>query len=383
MNDFFGAAKRRNIDAGQYQDLGAQFSQFLSMFAPYAAGAGGWNGGYNPAFGAGASAGFDHGGSGVQYQTQAAPPMTSYNTSFPELRTKNDLMSIDQFLEQLQNTVYDNETAASAFQPVSGMQPAGFQFPRQSSNSPPRFASSMSTRTGSTFDDSTPALTPSSYGPAQSPRSSHQQMSPNSRAQGGSLYPTLPSFSALESHNQFAGGPSSSLPPSNLGPQYDEYDGRRRYSGGLLQKAQPVREGGDQEGPNSRPRSVKDESMQESGDKESKVESSPSQQNVKLPGVSEITRKAEEEEQKSSEEKNEAKEAWERNVRTIEMMRNYIRERIARGEFDSSEGSEDGNRTPRAIQDVEMKEEEASEGQATTPKREGASLYPVLRPVEA
>lgn len=384
MNDFFGDAKRRNIDPGQYQDLGARFSQFLQMFAPFAAG--GWNPGYNHGFGGGGPS-FDNGG---QYQTQAAPAMGSMNPPFPELRTKNDLMSIDQFLEQLQHTVYDNEGAAQNFQPIAGMQHSGFGFQHRNSNSsPPRFGGSQTASAttpgsypSSTFAHSTLDDTPSSYQQGHSPTGAHQSGSPNGRGQGGSLYPTLLSFSSLEHHNQFASGPPTSLPPSGLGPQYDENDGRRRYSGGYLQRAKPASrgEGGTDDEP--RPTSSKGEVKLEDGAKEGQTEGSPAQGEFKLPSVSEITREQQQSEGKESEQKVEARASWERNLETLAAMRNYVIQRLQRGEYEGS-GSEEGNRTPRANQDSEMRDEETSEGQATTPKREGASLYPVLRPVEA
>lgn len=390
LNDFFGQAKRRNIDAGQYQDLGAQFSQFLQMFAPVAA-AGGWSGGYNPGYGGG----FDNGG-GMAYQTQHAPPMGAYTTPFPELRTKTDLMSIDQFLEQLQNTVYENSDPATAgYQPAAGMQTGGFAIPRRSSVSPPRFQSAAtpgsysnnSFAQSSNLDD-TPALTPSSFQTTQSPQSTNRNLSPNSRPAGSSLYPTLPSFTSLVDHQSNAfGAAQTSVPPSGLASQYEDFDGRRRYSGGHLQRARqspPAREGSDKDA--SLATTEKDAKVADGG-KDANSSSPSAAQSVKLPSVSEITRDAEEGERKETEEAkpDPAKEAWLTNVKVIETLRAYLSQRLQKGEYETSDrGSEDGNRTPRANQDVDMKDDEDSgEGQATTPKREGASLYPMLRPVEA
>lgn len=404
LNDFFGEAKRRNIDAAQYQDLGQRFSQFLQLFAPMAAaGFGGFNPNGFGGSGFGASSygnqGFGNSGNGydnsnnVQYPTQHAPAMGPFAQPFPELRTKNDLMSIDQFLEQLQHTVYENENVASGYQPVAGMHHQGFNFPHRRSNSPPRYQqaaatpgsySSNSFANSSNMDD-TPALTPSSFQTSHSPHASTHQMSPNSRQPGQSLYPTLPSFSSLDTTSNAFAGPSGNLPPSGLASQYDDYDGRRRYSGGLLQRQAPAaRDESDNIEASLRAEVGKEEQKQDERETEGQAESSPSQQNIKLPSVSEITRENEQEERKENEEKPDAKrQAWEENVNAIRLLRDYIKNRMERGEYDDQAENDDGNRTPRANQDVDMKERNGNEEQATTPKREGASLYPVLRPVEA
>ena len=47
-------------------------------------------------------------------QAQHPPMHHPYSLPLPNLRTKSDLLNIDQFLEQLQSTVYENPNHAAA-----------------------------------------------------------------------------------------------------------------------------------------------------------------------------------------------------------------------------------------------------------------------------
>lgn len=374
------------------------------MFAPSVGDSGSWQGGYNAGYG---NSAFDNGAGGMAYQAQHAPPMAMYDTPFPEVRTKSDLMNVDQFLEQLQNTVYDNsEQVAAGYQPAAaaGMQSAAaFGFPRRSSGSPPGFKGPQSAETPRPYSsnsfalssnlEDTPALTASSFGASQSPQSTNRNLSPNTRNTGASLYPMLPSFNTLDpSSNAFGVGPTSA-PSSGLGPQYDEFDARRRYSGGQLQRARQSPPAGEADAKSAMEAKLEGMDTNSGERMDGKMGQSPSTGadgvDVKLPSVSEITRADGEEieaAKRGSEESEDTKnKPWETNVKVIEALRQYLSQRLQRGEYERGEESEDGNRTPRANQDVDMKGGEDEEGEelALTPKREGASLYPMLRPVEA
>ncbi|KAF2001737.1 hypothetical protein P154DRAFT_619106 [Amniculicola lignicola CBS 123094] len=239
LNEFFGDAKRRAIDPSTYYDVGTRLAGLQGVQLPLIGGGGG-----------GYPGGMEYGGGGGTMVAHAAhPPMHPYSLPLPNLRTKSDLLNIDQFLEQLQSTVYENPNHAAA----AGVHQPGAHYVHtaagyRSSHSPPGIAtthpqSAHATAVASSNTD-TPALTPASsvlsYGSQHSPGAgqSHSNVSPTSRASIGSMYPTLPSVSAMSDM-------STAAPSSGLAPAFDA-DGRRRYSGNLLQKAAPDRRGNDQ-----------------------------------------------------------------------------------------------------------------------------------------
>ena len=160
------------------------------------------------------------------------------------LRTKDDLLNLDQVISTMQSTIYDsaNQVAAAGVgQPGAHYLAGGTMY--RSSHSPPttQLPSShnvMATTPGSNHDG-TPALTPPS-----SAMSSTSGNSPPS-LHGDGLSPTTPSYPTLPgpSSENVSGGylPSSMAPTSTLGNQFD-HEQRRRYSGGRLQRAQPKAE---------------------------------------------------------------------------------------------------------------------------------------------
>ena len=111
LNEFFGDAKRRAIDPSTYYDVGQRLMGLQGVQLPVVSGGGGYQGGGGMG---------DYGGGGTMLAHASHPPMHSYSLPLPNLRTKSDLLNIDQFLEQLQSTVYENPnhaTAASVHQP--------------------------------------------------------------------------------------------------------------------------------------------------------------------------------------------------------------------------------------------------------------------------
>ncbi|TVY73626.1 pH-response transcription factor, partial [Lachnellula suecica] len=210
LNDFFGDAKRRQIDPTSYHQVGQRLMALQ--------GQGIHGGGISEYLPVGpqmvavdSHGGHHHGGHGgpMPQHQYALPPM-------PNLRTKNDLMNIDQFLEQMQSTVYESSNAAAA----AGIQQPGSHYTHQAvnfrqSHSPPQTtlqglghlmsshvssshvtAPMMATHSSQSNSSGTPALTPSSsvsYTSGHSPSSSHG-MSPISRHSSASAtaYPSLP-----------------------------------------------------------------------------------------------------------------------------------------------------------------------------------------------
>ncbi|KAI9817673.1 MAG: hypothetical protein M1832_004567, partial [Thelocarpon impressellum] len=101
LNTFFGDAKRRQIDPGSSVEVGSRLLALQGLQLPVQAGLAGYQS-------APAMVELDgEGGAGAAGHHYALPPMHN-------LRTKNDLMNIDQFLEQMQSTVYESSNQAAA-----------------------------------------------------------------------------------------------------------------------------------------------------------------------------------------------------------------------------------------------------------------------------
>lgn len=254
LNEFFGDLKRRQLDPTSYTAVGQRLLNLQALPLP-----------------------LTHGGAVTDYQPMpamvgvgghggyASGPMPTQSYHLPpmgNLRTKADLMNIDQFLEQMQSTVYEsdeNAAAAGIAQPGAHYLQGGLSY--RTANSPPtanHIPSSHATATTSaapfSFSNptrsphsSTPALTPpssaQSYTSGRSPMSlsSHHNIPPSQHphAQSSSgMYPTLPATTAQE--NAAAGYPSVSnaAPPSTLSSMFDG-DDRRRFTGGMLQRSRP------------------------------------------------------------------------------------------------------------------------------------------------
>ncbi|KAH6654113.1 hypothetical protein BKA67DRAFT_564185 [Truncatella angustata] len=295
LNEFFGDAKRRHLDPASYAQVGQRLMPLHGNLSALASE-------YMPAPQAVAVGG---GASDPYAQHYTLPPM-------PSIRTKSDLIQIDQILEQMQSTVYENSNTAAAagiHQPGSHYVPLAFR----NSHSPPQTTStshhpslpaysqpqnmaSPLTAGSSTHSNGTPAVTPPSssmsYTSGHSPSASSSGLSPTSRHSSTSaLYPTLPAVTS--------GYPGQSA-TSTLGPTFDP-DPRRRYSGGMLQRANPAR------------RSIAEDRETTPKASESVV-SSPSAES-------------------SADGDDSAYEAWLENVRVIEYLREYVIERLKREDY--------------------------------------------------
>ncbi|ESZ96918.1 zinc finger protein Pac1 [Sclerotinia borealis F-4128] len=376
LNDFFGAAKRRQIDAHSYH----QVNQRLMQLQGIPIGTGGGISDYMhsapqliPLDGHGGHGGHGHGGPMPQHQ---------YSLPLPNLRTKNDLNSMDQFLEQMQSTVYESSNAAAA----AGIHQPGVHYTHQGinfrqSHSPSQsqihnigsmpshvstsYASAPMTATHSSHSSGTPALTPSSsvsYTSGNSPMSS-SGLSPISRHSSTSTaaYPNLPAVSLGYSPHH-----SATAPTSTLGTNFDS-DLRRRYSGGVLQRSAG--------GLNTSQYRESSEASTIGSPTPSPKETTPRPESIVKtdvtnnldPALSGVSSPADRSIDSGESARDRAEEAWIENIRVIEALRRYVSERLQNGEYVKEE--EDTSMTDTEMKDVPAKTEE----------KPTESLYPVLR----
>jgi hypothetical protein len=358
LNEFFGDAKRRQIDPTSYAQVGQRLMALQGI----------------PIQGGGLSE-YIHAApslvsvDGHGSHHHAPMPQHQYALPLPSLRTKNDLMNIDQFLEQMQSTVYESSNAAAAAgiqQPGTHYTHTGVNF--RTSHSPPQtslhglghvnshvssahvaaplMAGSHSTQSNAS---GTPALTPPSssvsYTSGHSPVSSHG-MSPISRQSStvSAAYPSLPAVSLGYSPH------STTAPTSTLGTNFDS-DPRRRYSGGMLQRSAPAATDRDSDdSPLTSPKSPTHTITR------TEVTSylDPALSGVSSPGsMSESGDSA----------RDRAEEAWIENIRVIEALRKLISDKLERKEYEDDEDTLMGG-----TDDKEEKAEKSSE-----------NLYPTLR----
>lgn len=348
LNEFFGDAKRRAIDPTTYYDVGQRLMGLQGVQLPVLSG-----GGYQGA----SMSEYGHGGTMVA-QAQH-PPMHPYSLPLPNLRTKSDLLNIDQFLEQLQSTVYENPNQAAA----AGVQHPGHYIHTgyRSSNSPPGLSSSHSQSSHATAIGSssveTPALTPASsvlsYSSQHSPSAAHatSTVSPTIRTSMSSMYPTLPSVSAMSDI-------SAAAPSSGLAPAFDA-DGRRRFSGNLLQKHAPDRRGSDSmdTSDDAFPKDRRD-SEQDS------LHHNVNQLAIHSPKVDPALRSPSVASSTPTETGESSQQSWVENIRVIERLRAYLKERLESHDYSSDDEESDVKHERRMSDD------------------DAHNLYPVLRAVQ-
>ncbi|KAI1374550.1 hypothetical protein F4677DRAFT_425408 [Hypoxylon crocopeplum] len=312
LNEFFGDAKRRQLDPNSYAQVGQRLMPLHGVLPIHSGSLGAE---YLPSPAVMAVDG--PAGHGPYQQHYSLPPM-------PNVRTKSDLIQIDQMLEQMQSTVYESSNTAAAagvHQPGSHYLPLNFRHSQSPPHSaaPPQSAmannaysaahvASPLTAVSSTHSNGTPAVTPPSstmsYTSGHSPSASSSGLSPSTRHSSttSALYPTLPAVTS--------GYPGQSA-TSTLGPTFDT-DPRRRYSGGMLQRASV--------GP--RPHL----------DRELRELSSPPK--VPESAISAVSSPSAESEASAEAREDQAYEAWLEHIRIIEYLREYIVDRLKRKEYD-------------------------------------------------
>lgn len=353
LNDFLGDIKRRAINPSAYYDVGQRLGGGNALPLPV-------NGGYNTGYNTQASGGsfgnlnaanlldaFNHGNDHMG-GLQSAVAQPGYSLPLPNARTKNDLQDIDRFLEQLQATVYETSSQAQGgmhAQYAGGDYAFANQYQARSSNSPQNYqndtqgastfgaltAATMPAMTTSTSNLDTPALTPASASSYSS--SGHSPMSSHGRASLGSMtssamYPSLPSVTGMSDLGP--GYPSTtSAPASGLASSFEGLEGRR-YSGGRLQRQAPGQD------------TDMADATDDSGNR------TPKQSDAKRPkskgnsSIDPVLRGEDGSDNAStpaarSESEDKRQEEWIDNIRTIETLRSWVRDRICRGEYESAE----------------------------------------------
>lgn len=388
LNDFFGDAKRRQFNPNSYADVGDRLMAFQGLQLPMIHS--GVMPDYQPAPSMVSVGGGQGGGmQGPMPQLQyALPPM-------PNLRTKNDLLNIDQFLEQMQATVYENpNTAAAAGVAYPGAHVVHGGMNYRQSNSPPgvQLPSSHTASRGSVGSMTVPTSSQSNHGdtPALTPPSSalsytsgHSPMSatsgnsgsPHSQS-GAQMYPTLPASTA----NGMAGyAATSTAPASVLGTIFDN-DQRRRYSGGQLQKASKPPRDNDADDmdtsdgsttPVDKARKPPETSTERnSQDNNNNNNKKPASSSLIDPTLSGISSPAESETERSQE-------SWVENIRVIEALRKFIAEKLEKGDYD------DGKETWAEKSEKSEPSERGGENGKEVEMTDAKSLYPILRAVQA
>ncbi len=239
INDFMNDAKRRMMDPLAYPEM----TNRLAALQPYV-----------QAVQPTPAAEYHHGP--VMAAAPHAPaPIHHYALPLPSVKTKSEVSAIDQFLEQLSSSIYENSNQAAAAgvaQPGDhylhpnvnyrySHSPPQLHQQAHSHGLPPHANAVVSAPPSASSSIETPALTPAStvlsYASGHSPSSVHsgQALSPVSRPGMASMYPALPAVTGIsEAGNSY--GATSGAPASALATSFKS-DHPRRYSGGILQQA--------------------------------------------------------------------------------------------------------------------------------------------------
>ncbi|KAI1384581.1 uncharacterized protein F4822DRAFT_415626 [Hypoxylon trugodes] len=328
LNEFFGDAKRRQLDPNSYAQVG---QRLMPLHGALPLHSGSMGAEYLPAPGVMAVDGQGHG----PYQQHYSLP------SMSNVRTKSDLVQIDQLLEQMQSTVYENSNTAAAagvHQPGSHYLPLNFRH----SQSPPHSAAAPQSAMGnggysaahvpsplttvsSTHSNGTPAVTPPSssmsYTSGHSPSASSSNQSPSTRhsSTASTLYPVLPPTTS--------GYPGQSA-TSTLGPNFDT-DPRRRYSNSMLQRANTAH----------RPEPLS---------------TTPRASEPPSAAISAVSSPSAESEASAEAREDQVYEQWLENIRVIEYLREYVIDRIKRKDFEDESGSEGMVGSPAAASDMDV-----------------------------
>jgi hypothetical protein len=215
----------------------------------------------------------------------------------PNVRTKDDLHQIDNILEQMQSTIYES-TQQQQQNPHYGhavdMRHSAHYAQRPSVDPYGVAAAQQVASPMAPSSNGTPAVTPPSttlsYTSGHSPSASSSGMSPASRHSSASVqYPNLPGSAYPGQQN-----------PSTLGSSFDPV--QRRHSGGYLQSANgaPRRGSDEPDGGATTPRASESAATSVSSPRESDGSASEP----------------------------ETYEDWIMNIRLIEKLRQYVRERL-------------------------------------------------------
>ncbi|KAK2792561.1 hypothetical protein FQN52_003066 [Onygenales sp. PD_12] len=414
LNEFFGDLKRRQFDPTSYAAVGQRLLNLHGLPLPLV------NGGAVPEYQP-MPAMVNVGGHGG-YHSGPMPAQSYHLPPMGNLRTKADLMNIDQFLEQMQSTVYESDdhvAAAGVAQPgahyihggmsyrTTGSPPTATHLPSShatATTSGPMVPSSTSARSP---QSATPALTPpssaQSYTSGRSPvslSSTHHAVPPSHHPQSSAgMYPTLPATTAHESTAASYPSVSSAAPASTLSSVFDN-DDRRRYTGGMLQRSRPsdLESSQSQFASSAQPTkfstSVIDPALRPASEQDSTSDDKRKSTSA-TPDADEASRAL----AAASEAHGLSTEQWVANIRLLEKLRTYIFERLSRGEYENSDaGQPDSNEVSEKMEGIEIgaststsesarsetgqesAKERGEEGSAPAAGDSGSgSLYPVLK----
>ncbi len=354
LDQFFGQVKRREFDPINYHSVSRRLFELQGLQLPQIIPSTLGVPAYQPVSVGG---GYD---SADPIQAYSLPPMGN-------AKTRGDLTSIDQILEQMQATIYENDThLAQAGVAQPGAPYIAF---RTGSNSPPSgqlpsaHASAQAmlqhphpgSISGSTNDAaSTPGLTPPSS--AQSYTSGQSPLQGNAAPPSSAMYPSLPSNASDMAY--------AAANAATLSGMYSD-DERRLYGGGRLQRAAPAKREGDEMDVGSDGSVTPPASAINKSHKKGKGRVSP-KDSVIDPALS-----GEAGTPKSESKEEDREQIWVQNMRLIEWMREIIKKRLESGDY------AEGEVTKQEKHDTEM----SGTGQDSKDKTDQEQLYPVLKHV--
>lgn len=387
VNDFFGEAKRRQFDPTSYAAVGQRLSSLQGVQLPLVTGPV-----YHPMSGPGGTAVSGGYGPAVAAPVYHLPPMSN-------ARTKQDLLDLDRMLDTIHTTVYENDdhvAAAGIAQPGAtyithrvqgyGSTPAHSSAPIQlppshatasattAASSAPLAATAATTTTTaqSPASATTPVLTPpssaQSHTSGRSPGSFSQRVSPPQS--DGPMYPRLPATNGQD------GAYAGAAPPSTLSGSYENEENRRRYTGGNLMRARP----------DNYPPPLDDRTRTPTASKEAANAPDQISSNVIDPALqasstapdSEAARRAAQ--QAADVAVKRAEEQWLENVRILEHLREYVKGRLARGEYEEDPPEQKPAREDSAPQSNRMEGIESNPVQPQGDNQASSNgLYPTLK----
>ncbi|KAK0630729.1 hypothetical protein B0T17DRAFT_590166 [Bombardia bombarda] len=354
LNDFFGSVKRRQVDPTSYAQVGRSLLPIHTHLGLQSGGMA--TAEYMPqpphtlsvqhsAAAAAAAAAAQHGPLTQHYYL---PPM-------PNLRTKDDLQQIDQILEQMQATVYENTGSPNSNYGPVDMRHQSPQYatrpvdPYAAATAVHQMPSPLSAPSHST---GTPAVTPPSsalsYTSGHSPTASSSALSPSSRHSSTSVsYPSLPSRPGLPY-------PST----SGLGSTFTHNE--RRLSGGVLQSASNAGAGAAGGRRAAGPTASSSANSGSDSDRSATATPKPAEAASSVSSPSDGSSESGE---------TETYDDWLQHMRAIEYLRNGIRERLHRRDY---EEVVDNSRIDPMVLDSDRQREQRGPGPVERP------LYPVL-----
>lgn len=426
LNNFYYDTRRGTFDPRSYTQVENRIMAIQAGGLPFIG-----HGGISEHVGHGHGHGHVGGGGG------GLQTMMSSQFQLPaldNLRTKSDLLSVDRVMEQAQATIYERPAQMAAAGVAQVIQPEAYHI-RSENNSkyhmrvqsealprpqipqyqPMHYAQSASiaTSTHSFTGESPPALTPTnstqSY-PSNSPVSPHSNLSisPVATHSAPAVYPSLSSASSSANtesagiYNLGMNHGSGMAPGTTLGGQFPG-NAQHRYGGGHLHRGRPLQVPREETAQASSPtpkEKALDEDMESSDDSTtmamSRRSSSVSKDSPTRPRISiskihdtsktsfasspetspEASPSPSSPTSKVSTQDNTHDPIWLGIVRTLEDLRDWIRQRLDKGEFE--EGDQVDQVEPRIKR--EMGEEE--EKWISEIGAESGAVYPILGKVK-